>query len=58
MDSGIVVVAAAGNYNMDACAYSPASSPHVLTVGCSVACIFNPQSFSLLLSNELIKAQD
>lgn len=29
---GIVVVAAAGNFESDACAYSPASSRHVLTV--------------------------
>lgn len=32
-DSGLVVVVAAGNANIDACLTSPASSPHAITVG-------------------------
>ncbi|GMH38421.1 hypothetical protein BSKO_06305 [Bryopsis sp. KO-2023] len=31
-EAGIVSIVASGNYNDDACKYSPASSPHVLTV--------------------------
>ncbi|XP_061094330.1 proprotein convertase subtilisin/kexin type 9 [Conger conger] len=31
--SGVVVIAAAGNYREDACLYSPASEPQVITVG-------------------------
>ncbi|VEU22735.1 DEKNAAC103796 [Brettanomyces naardenensis] len=33
VDSGLVVVVAAGNNNMDACRASPAGSPYALTVG-------------------------
>jgi subtilisin family serine protease len=36
-DAGIVVVAAAGNANKDACAESPASAPTAITVGASTA---------------------
>uniref|UniRef100_A0A8D0HH18 Proprotein convertase subtilisin/kexin type 9 n=1 Tax=Sphenodon punctatus TaxID=8508 RepID=A0A8D0HH18_SPHPU len=33
VQSGVVMIAAAGNYKEDACLYSPASEPEVLTVG-------------------------
>eukprot|EP00210_Caulerpa_lentillifera_P000207 g202.t1 len=32
-DAGVFVVAASGNYNKDACAFTPANSNHVFTVG-------------------------
>ena len=32
-DNNIVMVVAAGNFRRDACAYSPSSSPHAITVG-------------------------
>lgn len=31
--SGVIIIAAAGNYKDDACLYSPASEPEVITVG-------------------------
>ncbi|KAM4722915.1 proprotein convertase subtilisin/kexin type 9 [Rhinophrynus dorsalis] len=33
VNSGVIVIAAAGNYKDDACLYSPASEPEVITVG-------------------------
>ncbi|XP_056619881.1 proprotein convertase subtilisin/kexin type 9 [Triplophysa dalaica] len=33
VESGAIVIAAAGNYKDDACLYSPASEPEVITVG-------------------------
>nr|ALR88586.1 proprotein convertase subtilisin/kexin type 9-related093 [Saccoglossus kowalevskii] len=33
VEEGVIVIAAAGNYKRDACRYSPASEPEVITVG-------------------------
>ncbi|OCT82768.1 proprotein convertase subtilisin/kexin type 9 [Xenopus laevis] len=33
VNSGVIIIAAAGNYKDDACLYSPASEPEVITVG-------------------------
>ncbi|KAG8436869.1 hypothetical protein GDO86_007815 [Hymenochirus boettgeri] len=33
VNTGVIIIAAAGNYKEDACLYSPASEPEVITVG-------------------------
>jgi len=44
-EAGVVVTVAAGNSNMDACSYYPASSPHAITVGASALSALNEEQF-------------
>lgn len=44
VQSGVVIIAAAGNYQDDACLYSPASEPEVLHLIVIYIIIYAPES--------------